>query len=114
MKNSLRPYAVFVAVWLALLLLLGITVATSFIPLGGGNTLVNGLVALAKAGLVVVFYMQMRSEVALIRIVALIAVMALSLLFLLSGLDYATRLTEHAPWQSTPPSLYVEPPAPLH
>ncbi len=104
-----KPVARALKVWIALLLLLGITVGCSYIPLGAGNTLVNALAALAKAGLVIAFFMHLREAAPVIRLVAIFGAVTLSLLFLLSGLDFITRAAGDAPWQATPPSLYMEP-----
>lgn len=109
MNNYSRPVRLAVCVWVALLLLLATTVGCSFIPLGFGNALVNGIVAVAKAGLIVAFFMHLRTAATVIRLVAIFGAVTLSLLFILSGLDFATRATTPAPWQVTPPSLYVEP-----
>jgi len=37
-----------------------------------------------------------------------VAAVTLSLLFILSGVDFLTRVTHESPWQATPPSLYME------
>lgn len=95
-------------IWIALMLLLALTVSASFVPLGGGNALVSGVIALAKASLVLAFFMDFRGSINLIRAVAMIAAVTMALLFILSGLDYLTRIRYPSPWQFTPPSLYME------
>src|SRR5690606_15825762 len=105
MKPYKKPVAQALAVWCALLCLLAITVGGSFIPLGGGNAALSALVAVTKAGLVLTFFMHLRDAVPVIRVVAAIGLVTLSLLFILSGVDYATRAMVDAPWQVTPPSL---------
>lgn len=78
-------------VWLALLLLLAVTVAASFVAAGGVNVAVSLGIAFCKAALVFWFFMNLRAENGLIRIAALGAVTWLLLLLLLSGTDFATR-----------------------
>lgn len=79
-------------IWLALLLLLALTVGSAFLPLGIGNTIVNMAIAGMKAALVVVFFMELSRSSTLIRIAAAAGAFWLSFLFVLSAGDYLTRL----------------------
>ena len=78
-------------IWLALMLLLALTVGSAYIPLGIGNGLVNYGVAVTKAALVVVFFMHLDRSRALIRLAALAGLFWLVFLFSLSFGDYLTR-----------------------
>jgi cytochrome c oxidase subunit 4 len=60
----------------------------------------NLLIALAKAALVVFVFMRLRRSHALVRIAAVTGLVTLSVLFALSGTDYATRERIPAAWQA--------------
>lgn len=92
-------------VWVALMLLLATTVATSFIPLGAGNAVLNIGIAIAKAVLVAVFFMRLGSAPPILRLIAIVGIVTLCLLFLLSGADYLNRSPVPAEWQRAVPSL---------
>ena len=78
-------------IWLALLVLLGISVGSAYIPLGVGNGLINYGVAAAKAALVLIFFMHLDRSRALILLAALSGMFWLLFLFSLSFGDYFTR-----------------------
>ena len=92
----------FVIVWLALLGLLAATAASAYIPMGEWNSAVNMAISSIKALLVAVFFMHLRHAGALLRLVAVAALLWLALLFGLSWTDYATREVSPAPWVLRP------------
>jgi cytochrome c oxidase subunit 4 len=77
----------FVGAYLALIALLALTVGSSFLPLGFGNTLVNLAIAFAKAGVILVAFMGLRRGEPLLRLVAAVAGLWLLILFGLSWVD---------------------------
>ncbi|ANN72357.1 cytochrome C oxidase subunit IV family protein [Bordetella bronchialis] len=79
------------AVWLALVLLAGLTVATAYIPLGPANMAINVFIAAIKAVLIGVFFMHLAGPYAVPRIVCAVAAVMLAIMFALSGVDYYTR-----------------------
>lgn len=79
------------AIWLALLILLVITTGSAYLSLGVGNILINMSVSVAKAVLIVLFFMNLRSSSNLVRIAALAGLFWLSFMFVLSASDYLTR-----------------------
>jgi cytochrome c oxidase subunit 4 len=87
--------------WGVLMVLLTATVGSALVPLGHWNSVINFIIACAKATLVATIFMQLRSASALIRLVAISALFMLALLFGLSATDYATRSNSIAPL-STP------------
>jgi cytochrome c oxidase subunit 4 len=91
-----------VLVWVALMVLLALTAASCFVPLGAWNNVVNLAIALAKALLVALFFMRLARTGPLPRMVAFIALGTLALLLALSGADYATRRMFRAPWTAPP------------
>jgi cytochrome c oxidase subunit 4 len=81
-----------VAIWLALLALLTVSLAGSFVFTGMLNLGVSLGTAAIKAALIYWFYMHLKEQSGLNRIAALGAVAWLLILVLMLGTDYATRL----------------------
>ena len=96
MRAASRPL---LFTWLALLALLATTFGVAHLPLGTAAPFASLFIAAVKAVLVALFFMELRRAPALVVIFALAALVALTLLFGLSGTDYATRVIHVAPWQ---------------
>jgi cytochrome c oxidase subunit 4 len=77
--------------WLALLALLALTCASSYIAMGAFNIVVNLAIASVKALVVALVFMQLRTERPLIRVVAVVGVIWLAILAGLSATDFAAR-----------------------
>lgn len=93
MSEHMVPVKTNVAVWLALLLLTGVTTGVAFIDLGPLNTVVALVIATCKALLVVMIFMHVRyASDRLIKVVVLSALFFLLLLLGLSLADYSTRM----------------------
>lgn len=80
-----------IAVWIALMLLLSATIAASFLPIGNWRQLINIVIAAAKAGLILWFFMQLRTESALVRLIAGSAGVLLFILAVMLTADYSLR-----------------------
>lgn len=78
-------------VYLALMFLLALTIAASFLHLGHWGIVVSLLIAVAKAALVLLFFMKLRYESASLRLVAWASLLWIILLFGLTFGDYLTR-----------------------
>jgi cytochrome c oxidase subunit 4 len=87
--------------WVTLMALLALTFASSYIPMGIGNSVANLAISCLKALVIALFFMHLRQAGALLRIVAVVALLWLALLFGLSSTDYATRGLSPAPWQAS-------------
>ena len=87
----------YLRITLALLLLLALTAWASFLPLGDFSTPVAVGIAVAKALLILLYFMQLRISEPLYRLVAGAAFAWLSILFVLSLSDYLTRGLLHIP-----------------
>lgn len=74
-------------VWLALLILLGLTFWASHLPLGGLNVVVGLAIAAIKVTLVVVIFMGLGRSASLIRLAAAAGVFWLAILFVLTLTD---------------------------
>jgi cytochrome c oxidase subunit 4 len=82
-----------VAVWVALLVLTGVTTGIAFVDLGPLNTVVALVIATCKALLVVLIFMHVKyASDKLVKVVVISAVFFLLLLLGLSLADYSTRL----------------------
>lgn len=82
--------------WLGLMVLLALTLGSSYVPMGVWNTALNMAISCAKALLIAVFFMHLRHAGALLRITAFTALLWLALLFGLSWTDFAYRLASRS------------------
>jgi cytochrome c oxidase subunit IV len=85
---SRKTYA---AIFLALMLLTGLTTTVAFFDLGLANPVVALSIAVLKASLVVLFFMHMRWSSRLAMIIGGSALFWLGIMFVLLLSDYATR-----------------------
>jgi cytochrome c oxidase subunit 4 len=74
-------------VWLALLILLGLTFGAAHLPLGGFNVVAGLGIAAIKVALVVVIFMGLGRSAPLIRLAAGAGVFWISILFVLTLTD---------------------------
>ncbi|HET6432783.1 cytochrome C oxidase subunit IV family protein [Dyella sp.] len=81
-----------------LLLLLAATAGLAYVPMGAFNTVVALLISLAKTLLVMLIFMRLRSESAVVRLVAIAGFAWLAMLFLILMADYLTRVTLPPPY----------------
>lgn len=80
-------------VWLAVIVLLGVSLGTSYIPMGGYNSVVAVTIAFVQAALVWTFFMRLRWSGLLVRLIAVVGLIWFLLLLGLSLTDYLTRHT---------------------
>jgi cytochrome c oxidase subunit 4 len=85
-SHEITPVRTYVAVFVALIALTGITVAVAEIDLGAMNTVVALAIAATKATLVVIFFMQLRQS-PLVTWVAVLSAIFFVLLLLGGTLD---------------------------
>lgn len=93
-------------VWLGLAALLALTTAIAFVPLGAANFPVALAIAIAKAGLVLWFFMELRGSGGLTRLFAAAGVFWLLILIVMTWADYAYRNDSPAPVESTAPIVH--------
>jgi cytochrome c oxidase subunit 4 len=92
MSGHIVPVRTYISIWLALLVLTGLTAGVAFVNLGPFNTVVALVIATLKALLVVLIFMHVKY--ASDRLTKVVLVSALFWLLLLLGLslaDYTTR-----------------------
>lgn len=94
-RSPVRAYWI---TWVALLVLLGTTFALAHVRLGNLNTAVSLAIGATKALLVALIFMKLRRASPLVVVFAVAGLLALAILFGLSGTDYATRAITAAPW----------------
>jgi len=80
-----------VAVWLALMILLGLTLGTAFLPLAGIGTAVNFTIAGIQALLIALFSMNLRHANGLLRLASVLGLLWLGLLLSLTFADFLSR-----------------------
>ena len=87
--------ALFRNVLITLLILTAITVGASRIDFGSANMLIAMIIASIKASLVIAFFMHIKWDTAINKIVFLSSFLFLSLLFIFTLADLATRRLDH-------------------
>jgi cytochrome c oxidase subunit 4 len=87
--------AMFFNVLVVLLILTVVTVGASRIDFGPANMLIAMLIASVKASLVILFFMHVKWDTAINKIVFLSSFLFLSLLFVFTLADQATRRIDH-------------------
>lgn len=98
MVEKVTPVRTYVIVAACLLVLTALTVGVSFIPLGPFHVVAALVFALAKAVLVVLFFMHVRYSAPQTRLVIVIAILWLGILMFGTMQDYLTRS-----WLGVPP-----------
>src|SRR5262245_63482652 len=91
MPHGHTQLRIFFVIFVALLLLLGLTVEVARHDLGRWNFPVAALIAAVKALLIVLYFMHVRQSTPLTRLVVAAAVLWLAILFTFSFADYWTR-----------------------
>jgi cytochrome c oxidase subunit 4 len=99
MSEHVTPKRMYFAIWAALLVLTYATVAVSRIDLGRLNTIAALTIAVAKALLVVLYFMHIRYSTRLTKLVLVGGFLWLALLIGLTTADVISRT-----WISLPPS----------
>jgi cytochrome c oxidase subunit IV len=77
--------------WLALMGLLGATLAFAYVPMGAMNLAVSLSIAGIKTGIIALVFMELALASGLLRLAALLGLYWLTFLFLLMFADYLSR-----------------------
>lgn len=99
-QDARKDEVTLVLVWIALVLLLAASAGLALLRLGAWNGPISLGIAAVKAALVLWFFMRLRSSHGLIWTAAMVGLVALTVLFGLSGMDFATRPLHPAPMQA--------------
>ena len=93
MSEHILPSKMYYGIWIALLILTGVTYGAAKFDLGAFNTIVALAIATLKAVLVVLFFMHVKyTSEKLTKVVIISAIFWLMILLFLSLADYSTRL----------------------
>lgn len=87
--------------WAALMLLLAATTASAFVPLGSLNIVVSLVIAVIKALVVLLVFMELRASRGLVRAFAAAGFFWLLIMIVLTGADYWHRTDARAPIDRT-------------
>ena len=90
-SHHIVPYATHVKVLLSLLVLTVLTVSLAQVHLGAWNEVVAFAIATSKASLVLAFFMHLKYEEGLFRVMLSLAVVTLIIIFSLTFGDYIYR-----------------------
>jgi cytochrome c oxidase subunit 4 len=82
-------YTIYVLVWMALLVLTGLTVAVAGIDIGGLTIATALIIASVKAYLVLTIFMHLRNESKTFKVFVYVAAFFLIISFILLFLDYS-------------------------
>lgn len=88
---KVEPKYQFIAIWLALMVLLFVMLGLALFNLGPAGTAIILVLAFVQMVLVLSFFMRLRSSTKLIRLVAAAGFAWLLILFVLVFSDYLTR-----------------------
>jgi cytochrome c oxidase subunit 4 len=88
--------------WIALILLLAATTTLAFVPLGTLNLFVALAIAIAKALIVLLFFMELRAGRPLVRTFAGAGFFWLLIFIVLTSADYLHRTDTRTPIDQTP------------
>ncbi|HTV51221.1 MAG TPA: cytochrome C oxidase subunit IV family protein [Steroidobacteraceae bacterium] len=86
-----EPVGPYVIAWLVLLLLLGVSVASAYLPIGAWHPVMSFGIAATQAAIVFLIFMRLRGRPSLKWVFAGAGFFWLFLLFAMSAVDYFTR-----------------------
>ena len=91
LSGPVQPVRVYFGIFAALMTLTALTVGAAFLDLGPANNFVALGIAVAKATLVILYFMHVKGNTKLVPVVILSGVFFLLVLFLFLAADYGTR-----------------------
>lgn len=92
MENEITPVRTYFFVYVALLALLAATVALAYINLGIWNLVIAISIAIAKALLVLLYFMHVRHSQQMVKVFAIAGFLWLLILIGLTLTDYISRV----------------------
>jgi cytochrome c oxidase subunit IV len=88
---SVHTLRLYLLVWVALMVLVALTVASSYVKLGSFNLAVSMAISAAKTALVMTLYMELRREQGTVIVFAITGFCWLALMIAPTVADIATR-----------------------
>ena len=89
--TALLPFGTYILIWLTLVMLTGVTVTATTLRLGNLSIYAAIGIALVKSVLVVLFFMNLKREQMIFKIMLLVALVTLAVIMLLTFIDTAYR-----------------------
>ena len=86
-EHVVVPDRVFVSVWIALLILTGVTIKAAQMRMGEWSMLANLLIASTKASLVLWFFMHLKYEKTLFKMLFLVPIVTITIIIGLTFFD---------------------------
>jgi len=91
MTSHIAPVKLYLTVFIALLVLLAVTVAASYVPLGRFNVVIGLMIAITKTFLVMLFFMHVSYSGRLVWVYVGVGFFWLAILLALTMADFLTR-----------------------
>ena len=91
MSAHIAPKSLYVTIFVALMVLTGLTVGVTYVDLGEANLFVALGIAVTKATLVVLFFMHVYWSPRLVHVTVMTALAFLGILAVFAAGDYLTR-----------------------
>ncbi len=98
METTITPVRTYVFVYIALLILLALTISAAFFDLGALNTVIALVIAITKASLVAYIFMNVRYANKVTRLFVGAGLLWFSIMIFLTWIDYYTRVTGFSTW----------------
>src|SRR5512143_176240 len=86
-QHTLVPDRVFVSVWIALLILTGVTITAAQMHMGEWSMLANLLIASTKASLVLWFFMHLKYEKRIFKMLFLVPIATITIIIGMTFFD---------------------------
>jgi cytochrome c oxidase subunit 4 len=90
-KKNTHPFSTYLLIWLGLLVLTGVTVTVAGLNLGQLSVLGAIVIAAVKSTLVILFFMQIKYEDRVFKIMLGVAVATLTVIMVLTFADVSLR-----------------------
>ena len=91
MTSTIAPVKLYLTVFVTLLVLLALTVAVNYVPLGRFNVVIALMIAIAKTFLVMLFFMHVRNSGRLVWVYVGVGFFWLAILLALTMADFLSR-----------------------
>lgn len=110
--GHISPISLYITIFLALMVLTGVTVGAAYVDLGQLNFLVAMIIAVFKASLVVWYFMHVKYQSSLTKLTVATGLFFLAILLGMMLIDYTSRdFTPMLP-PTTPDGVISDPAAP--
>ena len=111
-SGHISPISLYVTIFLALMVLTGVTVGAAYVDLGQFNFLVAMIIAVFKASLVVWYFMHVKYQSSLTKLTVATGIFFLAILLSMTLIDYASKNFQPMPPGVSPESqMQGAPPA---